>query len=114
MKQDYELALWKTDKKIYNYLDADTQIKPEGKSIRIHYAMSSCKGLPDTDIHRFLSWRHYSPEQILTASKKVARKSFTDLLIIWDSLMNAIFEIITESSVMFIYMFLFFLVLFFF
>eukprot|EP01084_Bolivina_argentea_P006400 12128_1 len=95
---EYELPLYRHDKKTQNmYLDNDS-LKPENKSIRIYFKLSSTKIYSNIDIHKFLTWKNHNINHVVQAVKRVAKQPFTQLLTILDELMKCIFTIMLEST----------------
>lgn len=95
---EYELPLYRHDKKsVNNYLDCDT-LKSENKSIRIFFKLSSTKIYSNIDIHIFLTWKQHDINKVISAIKRCARQPFVNLLTILDELMKNIFMIFLESD----------------
>ena len=95
---EYELPLYRHDKKSPNlYLDSDS-LKPENKSIRIFFKLSSTKIYSNIDIHQFLTWKDHEISLVVSALKRVARQPFPALLTILDSLMKNIFNVMLQST----------------
>ena len=97
--REYELPLYKLEKKQSDYLTNTGTLKPENKTIKVLYRLSSTKVLPDIDIHRFITWRHHPTAPVTAAVKRVARKNFVELLGIFDDLMKCVFEVMQDNKV---------------
>eukprot|EP01084_Bolivina_argentea_P251625 422079_1 len=92
----YELPLHRYDKKSESkYLDSKT-LKLDSKTIQIALHLSSTKIYPSMDIHKFMTWKTQTVDDLTNIIYRLDMQAYSILLTVFDELMKCLFDVLLE------------------